>query len=138
MNQKKLKKTIYRLAEMCNATACKNCFLSFDENRCMLKHTSLMDIAKGCFDNGQPYDGTVWIRFDDREAFNSAAEDVKRYMSADGYYNVAIYLRDSNSYSSLQLGLWANNEALKELISTYGEDNVKLVMKVPDEVLSYF
>ena len=34
--------------------------------------------------------------------------------------------------------LMADEEIFTQLIEDYGEDNVKLVAKVPDEVLSYF
>lgn len=136
MNQKKLKKTICKLAEMCNATVCKNCFLSFNENKCMLKHASLPDIAKGCFDKEQRYEGTIWVRFKNKEDFSHACNDIRELLKTEGNYEVRIYLMDTNE---MQIqALMADEEIFTQLIEDYGEDNVKLVAKVPDEVLSYF
>lgn len=47
-----------------------------------------------------------------------------------------IYLIDTNGMQ--KQALRADEEVLLKLIEDYGEDNVKLVLKVPDEVLSYF
>ena len=136
MNQKKLKKTIYKLAEMCNTTECRNCFLSFDESKCVLKHASLPDIAKGCFDKEQRYEGTVWVRLKSKEDFGQVCNDIRERLRTEGDYEVVIYLIDTNGMQKQVLR--ADEEVLSQLIEDYGEDNVKLVLKVPDEVLSYF
>ena len=57
-------------------------------------------------------------------------------MKTEGNYEVRIYLMDTNEMK-IQ-ALMADEEVFTQLIEDYGEDNVKLVVKVPDEVLSYF
>ena len=137
LNQKKFKKIILKLAEMCNTTDCEHCFLAFDKNKCILKHASLPDIAKGYFDSEQRYDGVVWIRFDNMEEFKAARNDVIGFLKSSGDYQVKIYLKESNAQSLLP-GLMADNDALDKLTGSYGKDNVKLVVEAPKTVISYF
>lgn len=132
-----MKKIIFKLAEMCSATECKDCFLSFDGNRCMLKHASLQDIAKGCLSAGSRYSGTVWIRLKDRVEFEASYEEIMGFLESEGDYGIKIYLKENNSQSSLG-GLMVSEGKLGGLIQKFGGENVKLIINVPDEVLSYF
>lgn len=137
MKNKKFKKIIFKLAEMCNATECKDCFLSFHSDKCMLRHASLQDIAKGCISAETKYSGTVWIRLKDKAEFEALYEEIMGFLDSDGDYGIKIYLKENNSQSSLG-GLMVSEGELDGLIQRFGEENVKLVMIVPDEILSYF
>ena len=137
MKNKKVKKLIFKLAEMCNTTKCKDCFLSFNGDGCMLRRASLQDIAKGCISAETKYNGTVWIRLKDKAEFESLYEEIKGFLDSDGDYGVKIYLKKSNSQSDLG-GLMVSEEKLDALIQKFGEENVRLVMNVPDEIRSFF
>lgn len=137
MTTKKVKKAIFKLAEMCNTTKCADCYLSFGANKCILKHADLQDIAKGCFDCERHYEGTVWIRFDSKEAYEATGCNIMEHLDPRGDYMVNVYLKDTNLKSAIA-GMKADDEALETLTQIYGEENVKLIMKVPEDVKAYF
>lgn len=139
MKTKKIKKVIFKLAEMCNTTKCEDCFLAYQENKCVLRHASLPDIAKGCFerDHRQPYEGTVWIRFGNKEEYNANIDMVTERLSSSGDYTVNIYLKDTNVKTVL-VGMRADNDIFEGLIELFGAENVKLLLNVPEDVIAYF
>lgn len=104
----------------------------------MLKHTSLLDIAKGFFDTKQQYEGTVWVRFENKEAYESNdGRNIIKYLKPCGDYLVNVYLKDSNLKSVL-VGMRADDEVIQVLSEIYGEENVKLFLNVPESVKTYF